>query len=519
MKTMKRYLLPIILLLAVLLTALPVAALEETLPEQSLPESVIAWKKQSLSAEDAPLLRSLAQNAGSAGADWYALALARLGFADDYTAYRAMLEAQIAEIMAEGLENAVATDLHRMALTLLAVGGDPSAVNVDGGTVDLIALSTYHRGKTAPLNKQGVNGYVWALILLDAAGRDVPEGASDTRETMIAGILENQLENGSFTLNGSDAETDLTAMAVVALAPYKDREVNLSDGTVKVADHIEAAVEYLSTTQQADGRCGSFGMYTAETTAQVLIALCSLGIDPLADPRFVRGENTLFDGLMLFHTDKGGFAHSLNALADSTASAQSLLAITALVRQEKGFPNLYDLSADGKDRVNIFTGEQQDAAVTFGKEGQTAYEAIPRRLTSAHYSEVLRLLALLESAADRADYAHIQADLKRMRTDIEAIQAEIAALDAAILALPIDPADCDESEVAALMERAAKLSSYDRGQLKNYQILEQTSAAIRRTARMETLRMVLIAAVILLAGLLVLRAYFRKKKKTVDFAD
>ncbi|MBQ7324263.1 MAG: hypothetical protein IJW98_00820, partial [Clostridia bacterium] len=306
----------------------------------------------------------------------------------------------------------------------------------------------------------------------------------------------------------------------IALAPYKDRTVTLASGSVKVAHRMENAIDYLATTQQADGGCGSWDKYTAETTAQVIIALCSAGIDPNTDPRFVKEGKTLWDGLLLFRTDKGGFAHSLNALADSMASAQTLLAIAAQVRYEKTMPALYDLAADGKNPVNLFTGEALSFSVTFGKEGKRAYEAIPERVTTAHYSEVLRLLAILEIASDGDEFSELQADLQRMKSEIEAIQGEITALDAAILALPVDPADCDADVVAALMERAAKLSSYDRGQLKNYDILEQTSAAIHRTARMETVRNVVIVAIVLLAILLVLRILLRKhKQKHAAFAD
>ena len=512
---MKRSFLSFLLLLSILLSALPVMAMEA-----SLPEDVIEWKQQSLSAEGAPLLRTLSDKAGTAGADWYAIALARLGFADDYTAYRAMLEAKIEETLAEGAEKALASDLQRMALTLLAVGGDPSAVNVKGEAVDLVALSTYERSETAPLGKQGVNGYLWALILLSAADREIPAGSAETLDTILTAVLENQLENGSFTLNGLDYETDLTAMAVIALAPYQERTVTLASGPVKVADRMELAIDYLATTQQADGRCGSWDKYTAETTAQVIIALCSAGINPNTDPRFIKEGKTLWDGLMLFRTGKGGFAHSLNAMADSMASAQTLLAIAAQVRYEKTMPALYDLSADGKTPVNLFTGEKLSFSVTFGKEGKAAYEAIPKTVTTAHYSEVLRLLAILEGATDGDNYSELKVDLQRMKAEIEAIQAEIAALDAAILALPVDPADCDADAVFALMERAAKLSSYDRGQLKNYDILEQTSATIHRTARMETVRNLVLIAIVLLVILLVLRVLLRKsKKKSTAFAD
>jgi len=48
-----------------------------------------------------------------------------------------------------------------------------------------------------------------------------------------------------------------------------------------------------------------------ESAAQVVTALSALGIDPFSDARFIKGNNTLFDAIMAYQLDDGGFEHTL----------------------------------------------------------------------------------------------------------------------------------------------------------------------------------------------------------------
>ena len=51
---------------------------------------------------------------------------------------------------------------------IAALGGDPQAVSDMAGekTINLFADGTYNRGKTEPLDTQGTNALIWALIAL-----------------------------------------------------------------------------------------------------------------------------------------------------------------------------------------------------------------------------------------------------------------------------------------------------------------------------------------------------------------
>ena len=61
-------------------------------------------------------------------------------------------------------------------------------------------------------------------------------------------------------------------MALTALVPYKDEE--------KVNEAIERGIALLSEKQNKNGGYTSYGSENSESTAQTIIALCTLGIDP-----------------------------------------------------------------------------------------------------------------------------------------------------------------------------------------------------------------------------------------------
>ena len=333
-------------------------------------QGIINWKISDIGA-DTLLSDSYISLAGSTPGDWYPIALSRLGYKTDYSGYLAVLEQNVKERYAldGGLSAAKATEWHRITLAVLASGGNPR--DIDG--IDLVADGTYNRGKTASLGRQGINGWIWGLIALDSKSWEVPKDAYYTRDDIISQILSAQLENGGFALTGEAADPDITAMALQALAPYYNSETvyTLPGGTASeeekkttVRKAAAAALECLSGLQSAQGDFFSWGTQNSESCSQVIIALCALGIDPLCDERFIKNGVTLWDGLMRYRREDGGFLHSFSYDSDnptslpdasnSMAGEQALLALCALIRQKKGMRSLYDFLPD-------FTAEQTAA--------------------------------------------------------------------------------------------------------------------------------------------------------------
>lgn len=153
------------------------------------------------------------------------------------------------------------TECHRIALTVLALGGDPTAFGrtAAGDPVDLIAAGTYAADREM-LEAQGLNSLIYALITLDAAGADLPEAAEQTRQWLLATLLAAQEPDGGFGLRPGSGDVDITAMALQALAPYADRE--------QASRAVEAALDWLKTQCSTEGTFESFGVESAESVAR-----------------------------------------------------------------------------------------------------------------------------------------------------------------------------------------------------------------------------------------------------------
>ena len=71
--------------------------------------------------------------------------------------------------------------------------------------------------------------------------------------------------------------------------------------------------------------------------------MCSLGLDPETDARFIRNGRTLRDGLLSYRTAEGLFRHTAEGPEDLMATEQAILALQALDRLRAGQGRLYDL--------------------------------------------------------------------------------------------------------------------------------------------------------------------------------
>ncbi|MDO4542376.1 MAG: hypothetical protein Q4C00_06075, partial [Bacillota bacterium] len=168
---------------------------------------------------------SLRESAGTTGCDWLAFACGRYGYPDNAEGYLKSLEDYVtARYAALGeLHKTMPTDYHRVALAVMALGGDPTCFGKkpDGSPVNLLADGVYNHKS---LENKSINVYIWGLIAVDAQNTAIPNGAKYDRNFLIQAILEEELNNGGFALIGEAADPDITGMALVALAPYYDSD-------------------------------------------------------------------------------------------------------------------------------------------------------------------------------------------------------------------------------------------------------------------------------------------------------
>lgn len=245
----------------------------------------------------------ITKNAGVNEADWYALALSKTG-SYDFSSYRNALES------AAGSSALNATEKLRAAVVYNAVGGE---------NLNLAAVTDNS------WNGLGIMSELYALILYNYGDFT----AAVTEDEIISSILAGQLPDGGWALSGNRSDTDVTAIAVQALAPYRDR--------ADTAASIEKALGRLSQLQQADGGFGSYGTQNAESCAQVIIALKCLDIDPCTDVQFLKNGLSAVDALLSYRCASGGFSHTRGGSENYLASVQACLAMTALEYDDTDF--------------------------------------------------------------------------------------------------------------------------------------------------------------------------------------
>ena len=335
-------------------------------------QQLVDWKKSSLeiSTESDLFGNEMLDLAGSTAGDWYPFGLARADMSDNYDGYIASVNDYVSKKYAtdDKLSKAKATEWHRIALAYSAVGGNPRCAGNEGN-IDLIADGTFNRvdsnGKGI-LGKQGINGYIWALIALDSKMYAVPDNAYYDRGNIITALLERQLADGGWSLTGG-TDPDITAMTVTALAPYYNSEVRYvyknknidssgADVTSTVRQCVDKALNALSSLQQSDGDFVSWGTQNCESAVWAAVALSSLGRDVTKETDFVKNGNSLIDGIMKYRNVDGGFVHSFTYDAENPSSKpdksntmtgeQVLYGITALLRQRNGERRLFDLRAE-----------------------------------------------------------------------------------------------------------------------------------------------------------------------------
>lgn len=278
----------------------------------------------------------LTQTAG-VSAEWYAFTLSRLG-RYDFSNYRAALEASLAQ----GKTLSAATRM-KNALTLAATG----------------AAAEEAQALLPPQSEwKGVMCWVYGLHLLDNGI------APGNAQTAVAQLLALQLEDGGWAVSGSVSDVDVTAMVMQALAAHRDEAA--------VVSALERALQWLETRQWEDGSFASYGVPSTESTAQVIIALCTLGIDPMKDERFISSGRTLLDALENYRLEDGRWSHTSGGAYHRMATIQALQGLAAYQRLLAGQPGLYTLERTQDISVLPDGGEASAVAVIGGADGPTA---------------------------------------------------------------------------------------------------------------------------------------------------
>ena len=218
------------------------------------------------------------------------------------------------------------TDFARTSLAMTSLGAE-----VPQDILDL--LCAYDK-----VTAQGINAVAYSLIALDS--KPYITDNTDIRDKYIQYMLDNVLNGGGWAYGDdktADADVDMTAMVIQALAPYYK-----TDAKVKAA--VDKGLEILKSMQKSTGGFSSYGTYNAESNAQVIVALTALGIDPKSE-EWTRENGDPIEALLHFYNSKTAqFCHTINGKDDDMATDQAAYALVAYSRFVNEQNTLYDMS-------------------------------------------------------------------------------------------------------------------------------------------------------------------------------
>ncbi len=347
---------------------------------------------------------SLADNSG----EWYILDMSAYDLysqkgASSDSARAAYRDSAIAAVAESG---ATVSTLAKAVSILRGIGYDARELVTAGGTqvnaaekLTEKAIASYYEAPWALIAElQGNVGYSAEKIsdiisLLKSSAAD-------------SGIYEYSYEWDGVVYSGDDIDT--TATVLSALAPYYLSE----EDEYEVDAFVDRAVSVLSEKQLSNG---SFG--NANADAMVIVALAAFGINPDTDERFVKGENSLLDGLLSYLIESGdAFGYMDASTANELATEQgfrALIAAAGLIKTGSAY-NVYDFSsvpsqgteAEDNDQPNLPDAPSGDDRITvyFTLLGRNNATWIPRRAVSIE--DGAKVAHVIRKVLDAAGYEY-----------------------------------------------------------------------------------------------------------------
>lgn len=275
----------------------------------------------------------------SYGDEWFIYALLRSGKTIDQEKLDSYYKSVVKEIKTwEG--NQKPTTIERVALTLSIMGKD--ITNIEGIN---LAEMIYNNSKL----KTGSNELAYALIALDARNTEIKSNALWSRYTIINELLKFKNEKtGGFGLSdNSTVSVDMTAMALQALAPYRNSNKNVQDA-------IDKGLQYLK------GEISSkYDFGTPESSAQVLLALTSLKINPLSSEEGfgLKNRNIITRFMDYLDESTGGFKRNTDdQKPNEMTTVQVLEALTSYQRysnEETTYWELDNFKQETNNKIKI----------------------------------------------------------------------------------------------------------------------------------------------------------------------
>ena len=296
----------------------PSLAADET---ESLIDGIVAFKlKDSGSSSVSELAKSgLSSGAGKGASEWYAIGLSAYYGGLDLSGYGSTLSFYLSK---NTISSPVSRQRCALALIACKMQNDPFVFATAKDSVGNL----------------GIMSYIFGLELSNNGA-----AVSISKDDIISELLSLKNPDGGWSVSSGNSDVDVTAMALTALASHK--------GEQRVSSAVNDGLSFLSSKQLSSGGFSSYGTENAESSAQVIVALTALSINPKTDSRFLKNGNSVFSALSKFRLSDGSFCHAMGGSSNGTATVQAFYSLVALWRYEHGLPPLFDLSVKGTKAI------------------------------------------------------------------------------------------------------------------------------------------------------------------------
>ena len=267
------------------------------------------------------------------GAEWVMLGRLRaLDGAQGWKTKDADIQTYVATVMTaiqsgKLSRETVPTTIERVILTLTALGLDATDFCGQDLTAWLYENQNWNNYVSSDL--------IWGLIALDSGKYTAADGY---REALIQHLTEYQKQDTGafFYSHGYNADdVDMTAMAMIALAPYKD-----SNATAKKM--YDAGWKYIESNRDDQGNYGGKSYDPCCTNAYVVIAKCAAGQTGMEDTVSWMLKNCL-----------GEKGFNLNGEYNGMSTYQGMMAMAAYQRAKASKADLFDMSDVSKQVIQV----------------------------------------------------------------------------------------------------------------------------------------------------------------------
>ncbi|HLQ82604.1 MAG TPA: hypothetical protein VK121_01990 [Pseudogracilibacillus sp.] len=188
-------------------------------------------------------------------------------------------------------------------------------------------------------------------------------------------------------------------------------------------------------------------------------------------------------------------------------------------KEPEELSDFMDINSSGKGTViDLVSGSNEKTKQTkFTEADVKRTEELMKETSTKYEVEVIKLINLLKTAENKADYENDLTILEEKQTEIEALKKEIEKINQLIMKelYPFEAiTEEDEATVKQIIKRYDQLAEYDQTKVQNYEDVEKADTQIKNLKRAKIMKIIFVGIVIILVAYLIYRRKKRKQEKS-----